>query len=124
MRRLLSAILSLAALAVMVACGAPRPAGGGLQQQQRRQVGGRLTVTKAEYGERWPLTVDTAEVECLPGDRYVVHANGTTYGLNGLAMAGPDAYPSVRPIWRDDPNNPGSKVSIAPLIEAAKSTCR
>ncbi len=86
-----------------------------------------VTVTKQELGDKWPLTVDSAKLECRnsvsPGmGAAIAHVNGKTYALNGLAKQ--KGYPDIRPVWRDDPKIPGAKVSISPLIKRALDLCK
>lgn len=75
----------------------------------------RVYVSRSEFGNRWPLTVDSGEIECIDGFVLVFHHGGKTYQLNGAATA--RGYPAINPIWRDDPSIPGTKISIAPLIK-------
>lgn len=84
-------------------------------------------VDKCEYGAAWPLTVDHGVVVCVPkpGTNVdvltFVSPDGEEYALNGIA-AGAD-YPDIDPIWRNDPDIPGAKVGIGPLIRRASSVC-
>jgi hypothetical protein len=82
------------------------------------------TVTRAEFGEDWPLTVDSAQIRC-DGPRAVAQAklivDGTTYGLNGNALSA--GLPRPDPVWADDPEIDEVKVSIGPLIDAALDLC-
>lgn len=44
-------------------------------------------VSRAEFGDKWPLTVDNGYVSCI-GGQYVLFRNGPTlYALNGTAVA-------------------------------------
>lgn len=81
-----------------------------------------VLVTRESLGDSWPLTVDQAHVECLDGRLAVVHANGTTYALNGTAKS--RGYPAVDPIWRANPSIPGTKINIGPLIDIALKQCK
>lgn len=81
-----------------------------------------LLVTPASLREPWPLTVDKAYVECLDGRVAVLHADGKTYALNGTSKA--HGYPDLEPIWRENPDIPGTRISIAPLIALALEQCR
>ena len=49
-------------------------------------------ITRADYGDAWPFTVEAGEVRCMnsrgPGSGDVVFiANGTTYAINGTAKS-------------------------------------
>ena len=78
-----------------------------------------VVVTADEYGDKWPLTVSEARVTLI--DKYVavLYAEGETYALNGTAQS--RGYAPINPIWRDNPEIPGAKVSISPLIQLALS---
>lgn len=39
-------------------------------------------ISREDYGDRWPLTVDAAVLACEPGGVPTVTVDGTTYGLN------------------------------------------
>lgn len=83
-------------------------------------------VEKDDYGEAWPLTVDSGVVECRPGDQIVFIHDGVTYAVNGLARGRMEenGYADVRLIWRDDPSGLQPKVSIAPLILLGLELCQ
>jgi hypothetical protein len=89
---------------------------------------GRLRVSREEFGERWPLTVDAGELECRqkgagPAGRMVLfHAEGRTYAVNGTAITH-SGHPRIDPIWRDNPDIPGTKIPITPLLNAGLKLC-
>lgn len=79
-----------------------------------------------EYAEAegfdWPLTVERVGFECPGGNQLViVTEDGTEYAGNGLAKDG--GYADIDPIWKDDPEFAGLKVSIDELIEWGNATC-
>ena len=81
-------------------------------------------VTAAEFGDKWPLTVDEGYVECRRGDSYVFTSNGKTYGLNGFG----DTFfadAKLHDIWKKDPKHPGLGLylSIDPLSKIAEGLC-
>jgi hypothetical protein len=75
----------------------------------------RVRVTRKDFGDKWPLTVDSGEIECVGGVLLVFHSGSKTYALNGAAQT--RGYPKIDPIWRDNPKLPGTKVNIGPLLE-------
>ena len=84
-------------------------------------------ITRADYGDAWPFTVEAGEVRCMnsrgPGSGDVVFiVNGTTYAINGTAKA-TKQYADVRPIWRDNPTIAGLKVSLQPILDLGLSLC-
>jgi hypothetical protein len=81
-----------------------------------------LLVTREQFGEKWPLTVDRAYVGCVIGRLALIKINGKTYGLTGAARA--QGYPPLDNLWRDNPDLPGAKVTISPLTELALKQCK
>lgn len=91
-----------------------------------RGSAGCKTITRAAYGAGWPLTVNSATLHCeelhrLPGvtkHAVWVEVRGEKYGVNGTARGwlGETRW-KLHDIWRDDPNFPGNKVSVDPLIQ-------
>lgn len=73
----------------------------------------------------WPFTVDTATLLCTKapnGERVTVVANGEMYALNGTAKSA-KLWPPFDPIWLDNPNIPGLKVDISPMITRGLALC-
>lgn len=86
--------------------------------------GAGVEVTEKEYGDDWPLTVESAELRCEEPSVVIAEADGTTYALNGAAQQ--EGYPPVDPIWRDDPEAPEGvdmKVSLRPLNDRGLELC-
>ena len=79
-----------------------------------------LIATRAEYGDAWPLTVAQAELRCFGNGELIAIINDLPYALNGTARA---RYDPIDRYWRNDPANPGAKVSLAPLIQRAQDAC-
>jgi hypothetical protein len=104
----LTALLAVSSLAMLSACSQPG-----------------VEVTRDEFGEEWPLTVEVARLWCERPRAVLLEADGTTYGLNGAGQA--LGHPSPEPIWRDDPDAPegtsGIKVSLRPLINRGLELC-
>lgn len=74
----------------------------------------------------WPFTVDTATLMCssgASGQRVTVTANREMYALNGTAKSQTD-LPDFDAIWRDDPDTPGMKVDIDPMVARGLMLCR
>jgi len=101
-------------------------------------------LTEEQYGIKWPLTVPSGYVECK-NNSVVFHANGKTYGVNGLAKS--RGYSSIDEIWKVDPAffemveavakidkisvdealkamGPPSKISIGPILESGLKLCK
>lgn len=85
----------------------------------------RKRVTRADFGEAWPLTVDAGELECVEVTGrvhvLVIHVGGKTYAVNGTAID--RGYQRIDPIWRDNPRIKGAKMDMGPLLKAARELC-
>lgn len=78
-------------------------------------------VSRADFGDDWPLTVDTGELRCEGASAVVFVVDGTEYGVNGSALSA--GYPEIDPIWADDPSGNAPKMDIGPLIQAGLELC-
>lgn len=86
----------------------------------------RGRVSQSTFPEPWPLSVDQGTLRCMPGNSVVFVADdGTIYALNGLARgrAEREEWREVDEIWVDNPNLPGTKISIGPLIDLGLDLC-
>lgn len=87
------------------------------------------TVSRAEFGARWPLTVDSVELRCVahsPSLSALVFAhNSQIFTLNGIAagQAKKMGWQAMGALWRDNPDIEGTKIPITPLIQRADSLC-
>jgi len=89
-------------------------------------------VSASTFPGEWPLTVEEDTLFCEPLDRSnpaqrqrvdrvaFRTPDGTTYAVNGTAQP---KYPRIDPIWRADPEIPGTKINIGGLIEAGRALC-
>jgi hypothetical protein len=109
--------------------------------------GGRR-LTKAEFGEKWPLSVDEGVVRCLAMSVVVFEANGKTYAVNGTAkgLAKERGFLSIDSIWLEDPKftemakeiaasqgrplvdvmkemGPPSRINIGPILDSGIALC-
>lgn len=80
-----------------------------------------VKVSRAEYGDAWPLTVESGRLECVPPSAIIFHSGGETYAVNGTADS--LGYRDIRPIWRDNPDGPTPKINIGPLIKRGLAYC-
>lgn len=79
------------------------------------------TVTKADLGDQWPLTVDHGELECQdPGSVLFTSPDGQVYAVNGTAKDHTDAA-DITAIWADA--DYGLKVDIGPLLDRGRALC-
>lgn len=82
-------------------------------------------VSRDDFGSSWPLTVDSGTLRCEGEGGFgavVINADGTDYAVNGVAKG--QGYEPIDPIWADDPELAGLKVSIGPLIDRGLALCK
>ena len=82
-----------------------------------------VKVTKAEYGEKWPFTVDEGYLDCLGNHEVIFKVGRRQYALSGEAGA-TQKYLEVDLIWKEDPKMKGTKMLIAPIIERGEKLCK
>lgn len=110
----MKAIYSLLLLVLILSCSNPVP---------------RTTIklSKLEYGEKWPFSVDEVEVYCSGyKEIYCKASNGKTYALNGTAKGvshNNAAISKVDEIWLDDPKWAGLKISYGDFITKGLELC-
>jgi hypothetical protein len=85
-----------------------------------------LEVTRAQYGDAWPFSVDQGTLSCKTsgGGRLrsaVFKSEDTEYALNVVAEG--RGYASVEPIWRSNPQFLGAKIALAPMVALALQQC-
>jgi hypothetical protein len=81
------------------------------------------TVSRADFGEEWPLTVDSGVLSCEgAGSVYFTADDGRRYAVNGTAMTAGDAQ-RIDAIWADDPTGLSPKKNIGPLIDTGLKLC-
>jgi hypothetical protein len=87
-------------------------------------------VTHTDLGNEWPLTVEYGVLECDNATAGQIDLqiatftgpDGTVYALNGTAKDHTNAA-DIDPIWADDPEVEGLKISIGSLIDRALALC-
>jgi hypothetical protein len=81
-------------------------------------------VTRQQYGDDWPFTVERGDLWCRsPGKNVVFVVNNVVYALNDEARAAKRWRDIDGPMWRDNPKMPGTKVSLSPLINRGLMFC-
>lgn len=85
---------------------------------------GRVFVSREEFGDRWPLTVERGEVWCVDCLAAIFRdpETNTLYGLNGIADS--RGAEDIRPIWRDNPSGETPKISLGVLTNVAFAVCK
>lgn len=100
MTKLLSMLCVVIAFACLTGCGHPG-----------------TKMTRSEYGDRWPLTVNEGVVSYDRGVLFTT--NGVTYAVNGTALSNHQDLPKINEIWADDTRYPGMgiKKDIGVIID-------
>lgn len=80
------------------------------------------------FGSPWPFTFEEAYVACHAGRAVTVMdaESGRMYPLNGAAntQAAKLGLEPLAPVWRDNPELPGTKVSVGLVIEKGLTLCQ
>lgn len=83
------------------------------------------TVSDADFGDSWPLTVAQGTLKCegIGGVGAVtIEVDGTVYALNGVAKS-QNAGAAIDPIWAANPAINGAKKDIGDLVSDGLSLC-
>lgn len=81
-----------------------------------------MRVSADDYGDDWPLTVSSGTLDCQR-EAVTFTTQGTTYAVNGMAESH-DLGVDIEPIWADNPEIPGTKKNIGPLIDDGLELCK
>lgn len=89
---------------------------------------GRVSADTWEDGE-WPFTVGNGRLQCFKGPMvFFFTDDGKVWPLNGPAMSNFKRFtygqPDVQPIWKGDPQVPGARISMGPMLKYGLSLCR
>lgn len=110
--------LLLAAVLLLTACGESSEPG----ESQSNSI----LLKRDDIGQSWPLTVDSVEVECV-GTAVVATdvATGHRYAVNGVARSRADQLrlEQINSIWKDNPQLPGTKINIGPVLGRGLELC-
>lgn len=79
-----------------------------------------VLVTREAFGERWPFTVERGYAACFRGAA-VFRAEGKAYALTGRAAA--LGFDPIDPIWLPNPDVPGTRISLFPVLNLALEEC-
>lgn len=75
-----------------------------------------------DYGADWPLTVETALLNCTPEGGLLVQIEGHAFELDVRTVE--DAHPGFRRVWAKAPDARGDeRMNLAPLVEDARELC-
>lgn len=87
-------------------------------------VQGRTALVNSDCVDPWPLSVDEGLVQCsdsLAITFWPSEGDGTIHQLNGQATQ--EGYEPIDQIWLDNPDNPGTKVSLSALLKVGQTLC-
>lgn len=88
-------------------------------------AGGRQEVTREEFGEAWPFTVDSGVVACRSVSSVIFITDRKIYAVNGLAMSD-GIYEDIKEIWRVDPEAGkygAPRVNLSPILSIGLDLC-
>lgn len=87
-------------------------------------------VSKDDYGDKWAFTSDEVQLQCIDGGAFVMdYDTNNVYAISGLAnqLAKKGKYPADdingSSFWKENPDIPGAKISLAPFITDALALC-
>jgi hypothetical protein len=85
----------------------------------------RSLVGRPISGDDWPLTISVGEVQCDRDAVIFIGEDSATYAVNGTALgrADKEGWRDIEEIWADDPENPGLKIYLGPVIDAGLELC-
>lgn len=92
-------------------------------------AGNQQEISKQQFGTKWPLSVPSGIVKCLPIGRgaVVFKSQEKTYAVNGIAkgVAKKHGFSNIGEIWLDDPEfykvaEEAAKVEGVPVEKAIK----
>lgn len=75
-----------------------------------------ITVTAAEYGDRWPLIADEAKLLCEAPSALIIEVEGARYALNGKALD--KGVPRAEPIKKSP-----DLIAMADFADRARTLC-
>ena len=111
---------------IIVACSHQQPTSGGSSTAQPKLSPNETKISKQEFGNDWPFTVDEGILACKGSGgvgEVVFTANGASYAVNGVAK-GTKKYRPIEEVWAENPTVPGTKKNIGPIIERGLKLCR
>lgn len=109
MYRMPRVLLLVAGISMTLACSPDKGFG------ESREVGAK------DYGAKWPLTVETALLNCTPAGDLLIQIEGRAFGLEATTVR--DADPAFRRVWAENPDMSDERMDLAPLIEDARDLC-
>lgn len=85
-------------------------------------------ISATDFADAWPFTFEEAYVACHAGNAVTVMdaESGRMYPLNGAASGKARALglDDLQSVLLDNPEIPGTKVSVSPVIEKGLTLCQ
>lgn len=103
------ALLLVAATSVTLACSPDKG------------FGASRAVDAEDYGAAWPLTVETAVLNCSPEGLLLIQVDGRSFDLEASGIG--DAHPAFRRVWAEDPKRSNQRRDLGALVEDARELC-
>ena len=75
-----------------------------------------------DYGTDWPLTVDSALLNCAPGGGLLIQIDGRAFGLDD-GITDENVPPKFERVWATDPSRGNAHKDLSPLINDAQALC-
>lgn len=76
-----------------------------------------VKISQAEYGDRWPFSIEQGRLRCEEAGAVILTANGKDYAVNGMAGG---RYASVQSVLNRTNH---SNVDIGPIISRGLTLC-
>lgn len=88
---------------------------------------GQELVNVEDYGLQWPFTMPEAYLMCLDGNAVAAMdpESGVMYAVNGAASSKASrlALEPLTSVWRENPELPGTKISVSTMVEKGLQLC-
>lgn len=101
----------------------------GEEANQSLESNAERKITKQEFGQNWPFTLNEGILKCIDGG-VVFIANGKTYAVNGLAKGQGKSrgYSDVEEIWAIDSTltdaNNTIRIGIQSVLDEGLKMCK
>lgn len=83
----------------------------------------RKEISKQDFGDKWPFTVDHGLLRCIPPGQVVFEVAGTAYAVNRVRQP-VKHFPPADSILRAKPHGSSNKMSLAPIIGLGLDLCK
>ncbi len=89
----------------------------------RQIVSNARQISEREFGKNYPFKVD-GELRCIDS-AVILKVGDSIYPVNGTAQSKyKDQAQPLESIWKDNPDIPGSKVSLSTILSEGQKLCQ